>query len=197
MFRERIRHFQQSLALAGLVRLAGVAAVVALFGVGMCGFLGYFKFKSALEAADRSRMAVPAASVRAGIEAALALGLPLAGATEAPALLARERSADPEIVAIGVLDARGRVVFSTDGSGAGAPPAAAAVDIDELRMPLRNSFDLQLGEVVVRYAAASSRAALAAMRVRLALIVAAGWAGTAVLVAVGLALVGLRSAARQ
>ena len=79
MFLPRI---QQSLASRGIARLMGVAAVVALFGVGMCGFLGYFKFKSALDAATRSRMTVPAASVRAGVEAALALGVPLSGAGE-------------------------------------------------------------------------------------------------------------------
>ncbi|MGN6527576.1 MAG: hypothetical protein ACTHL8_14400 [Burkholderiaceae bacterium] len=199
MFRERIQHFQQSLALPGLVRLAGVAAAVALFGVGMCGFLGYFKFKSALEAADRSRMAVPAASVRAGVEAALALGLPLAGVGEAPALLARERSADPEIVAISILDTRGRAVFSTDAAPPGAvraAPATTATDPGELRMPLRNSFDLQLGEVVVRYVATSSREALARMRGRLVLIVAVGWLGTLLLVAASLAAVGLRAAPR-
>jgi hypothetical protein len=199
MFRHRIQHIQQSLALVGIVRLAGVAAAVALFGVGMCGFLGYFKFKSALEAADRARMAVPAASVRAGIEAALALGLPLAGASEAPALLARERAADPEIVAIQVLDARGGAVFAAGAARPGdSPPAAAAggADIGEIRMPLRNSFDLQLGEVVVCYAAASSREALARMRGRLVLIVVAGWAATTLLVAGGLAAAGLRAAPR-
>ena len=73
-----LRRIQQSLAFDGIVRLMGVAAIVALFGVGMCGFLGYFKFKSAVEAAARSRMAVPATSVRAGAEASLSLGVPLA-----------------------------------------------------------------------------------------------------------------------
>ena len=175
----------------------GVAAAVALFGVGMCGFLGYFKFRSALETATRSRMTVPAASVRAGIEAALALGVPLAGAVAAPALLARERSADAEIVEIDVVDVAGLALFSTDparaGTHLGEPPAGAG----EVRAPLRNSFDLQLGEVVVRYAAASSRAALGRMRERLVLIVVAGWAATTMLAAAGLALVARRAAPQE
>ncbi len=196
MFRARI---QLSPAFAGIVRLMGVAAAVALFGVGMCGFLGYFKFKSALETATRSRMTVPAASVRAGIEAALALGVPLAGAGATPALLARERSADAEIVEIDVVDASDRTLFSTDPARAGThlgDPLAHA-DAGEIRMPLRNSFDLQLGEVVVRYAAASSRAALAHMRERLVLIVLAGWASTTLLAAAGLALVARRAAPQE
>ena len=194
MFRARI---QQSLDFSGIVRLMGVAAAVALFGIGMCGFLGYFKFKSALETAARSRMTVPAASVRAGIEAALALGVPLAGASETPALLARERAADAEIVEIGVVDARGRAVFSTDPARTGARFDDAPADESEVRMPLRNSFDLQLGEVVVRYTLASSREALARMRDRLALVMAAGWALTTLLAAAGLAAVARRAAPRE
>ena len=179
------RRIQLSLALPGIVRLMGVAAVVALFGVGMCGFLGYFKFKSAVEAAARSRMSVPAASVRAGAQAALSLGVPLAGETRA--LLQRERSADPEIVEIAVVDTAGRTLLSSD-----AGHAATAPDVDEVRMPMRNSFDQPLGDVVVRYAGASSRDALARMRERLAAIVAAGWAATTLLAAAGIVLLARR-----
>lgn len=174
----------------------GVAAVVALFGIGMCGFLGYFKFKAAVESAARSRMAVPAASVREGIEAVLALGVPLAGASQTPALLARERSVDAEISEISVLDERGRVVFSTDRARVGLrrepPPPGEGV----VGMPLRNSFDLRLGDVEVRYAPASSLEALARMRGRLLEIAAAGWAATMLLAAAGLVVAERRSAPR-
>ena len=180
-----LRRIQQSLAFAGIVRLLGVAAVVALFGVGMCGFLGYFKFKSVVEAAARSRMSVPAASVRAGAQASLSLGVPLAGETRA--LLQRERSADPEIVEIAVVDTAGRTLLTTD---AGRAPGAP--DVDEVRMPMRNSFDQPLGDVVVRYAGASSRDALARMRERLAAIVAAGWVATTLLAAAGIVLAARR-----
>jgi hypothetical protein len=179
------RRIQLSLALPGIVRLMGVAAVVALFGVGMCGFLGYFKFKSAVEAAARSRMSVPATSVRAGAQASLSLGLPLAGETRA--LLQRERAADPEIVEIAVVDTAGHALLRSD-----AGRAAAAVDVDEVRLPMRNSFDQPLGEVVVRYAGASSRDALARMRERLVAIVAAGWAATTLLAAAGIVLAARR-----
>lgn len=187
MFRTRI---QQSVAFPSLLRLVGAAAVVALFGVGMCGFLGYFKFRSAVEAATRSRMMVPAASVRTAVEAALSLGVPLAGETRA--LLQRERSADAEIVEIAVVDASGRTMSSTDRARAGGPLGALPDAVDEVRMPLRNSFDQSLGQVVVRYAAASSRTALERMRERLLLIVAAGWASTTLLAAAGIALAARR-----
>jgi hypothetical protein len=182
MFLTRI---QQSLAFDGIVRLMGVAAIVALFGVGMCGFLGYFKFKSAVEAAARSRMGVPATSVRAGAEASLSLGVPLAA--EARALLQRERTADPEILEIAVVDAAGRTLLSTD------PVRPMPLgDVDEVRLPMRNSFDQPLGDVVVRYAAASSRDALARMRERLLLVVAVGWAATTLLAAAGIVLAARR-----
>ncbi len=181
---------------SGIARLVGVAAVVALFGIGMCGFLSYFKFKSALETAARSRMSVPAASVREGIEAVLALGVPLAGASETPALLARERLTDAAIAEISVLDTQGRALFSTDPAHVGAPPAAPREDEDVVAMALRNSFDLRLGDVRVRYSLASSLAALARMRERQWLIAAAAWASTIALAAAGLALVARREAAR-
>ena len=158
------------------MRHIGVAAIVALFGSAMCGFLGYFKFQSALDAATRSRMTVPATSVRAGAEAALAIGVPLAGQTRE--LLLRERAADPEIAEIAVLDPAGHTLVSTG--------TAAAPGLQELRMGLRSAFDQPLGDVVVRYAAASSRAALARMRERLVLIVAAGWAAATALAAAGI-----------
>jgi hypothetical protein len=192
MSRSRI---QLSLAFDGIVRQIGVAAVVALFGVGMCGFLGYFKFKSAVEAATRSRMTVPATSVRSGAQAALSLGVPLA--SETPALLRRERAADAEILEIAIVDDAERTLLSTDPARAGTPLGVPPDDMGEVRMPMRNSFDQPLGNVVVRYATASSRDALARMRERLLLIVAVGWAATTLLAAAGIALVAGRESPRQ
>jgi hypothetical protein len=182
----RVR-IQQSLAFDGIVRHIGVAAIVALFGSAMCGILGYFKFQSAVEAATRSRMTMPATSVRAGVEAALSIGIPLARETRE--LLLRERAVDPEIVEIAVVDRAGRPLLSTG--------AATTAFVDELRMSMRNAFDQPLGDVVVRYAAASSRAALARMRERLVLIVAAGWAATTLLAAAGIVLVARREPPQQ
>jgi hypothetical protein len=161
----------------------------------MCGFLGYFKFKSAVEAAARSRMTVPAASVRAGVEAALSLSVPLT--SEASALLQRERAADAEILEIDVVDAAGRTLVGTGAARAGEPLAGLSGRVDEVRMPLRNNFDQALGQVVVRYAAASSRDALARMRERLVVIVLAAWAATTLLAGAGIALVARRGSSQR
>jgi hypothetical protein len=177
----------QHFAFSGIARLLGVAAVVALLGIGMCGFLSYFKFKSALEAATRARMAVPAAAVREGVEAVLGLGVPLAAAAGTPALLARERGVDAEIAAISVLDAQGGVLFSTDAARVGAPLEPLPAGEGELRAVLRNSFDLRQGEVVVRHVQRSSQRALERLRERLLAICVAGWAATVLLAALGLA----------
>ena len=147
----------------------GATALVALFGIGMCAFLNYFKFRSALETAAASSMAVPASSVREGLESTLALGLPLSGASEAPALLAREKLADASIAEISVFDEHGRVLFSTDAARVGAQIEPAwfqqaqgvngrwqltLTDEAVLGLPVRNSFDLRLGQVAVRYSLA-------------------------------------------
>lgn len=185
-------------ASAALGRLFVVAVLVALFAVGMSAFLNYFKFKSAVESAARSRMAVPALAVREGVQASLALGLPLASAAGVADLLAREQHADQAIRLITVFDPRGRVIFSSDAGAVGTavPPAwltaaraspgneawhLAEPDAAVLGLSLRNSFDLTQGHVVVRYALADQQQALARMRAALLPIVAWGGAGTALL----------------
>ncbi|MBV8604095.1 MAG: MFS transporter [Pelomonas sp.] len=169
----------------------GVAALVALFGVVMAAFLSYFKFEAALEAALRSRMTVPAVAVREAVEATLALGVPLAGASETPALLEREGATDPEIDSIEVADAQGRRVFAAPVATTGLQPG----ELGAVRMPLRNSFDLRMGEVVVRYPLFSLSQRLAEMRMRLALIALVGWAVATLLAAAGLAWVARREGA--
>ncbi|HEY4083696.1 MAG TPA: hypothetical protein VGM81_23660 [Burkholderiaceae bacterium] len=182
----------------------GVTALVALFGIGMCAFLNYFKFRSALETAAASSMAVPASSVREGLEASLALGLPLNGANEAPALLAREKLADPAIAEISVFDEQGRILFSTEAGRVGAQLESnwlqraqsssgrwqlGLEDQAVLGLPLHNSFDLRLGEVAVRYSLASSERALGDMREQLLLVSLAGWGLTLMLAGAGVAMV--------
>jgi len=181
-------------ATAPLGRLFAVALLVALFGVGMSAFLNYFKFKSALESAARSRMAVPALAVREGVQASLALGLPLASAAAVPDLMARERQADSAIRLISVFDPAGHTVFGAD---AGSPVPAAwlaaaraaggdswhlsAPDTAVLGFALRNSFDVPQGHVAVRYTLTDQHQALARMRTSLQQIVLWGGAASALL----------------
>ncbi len=183
-------------AAAPLARLFAVAVLVVLFGVGMSAFLNYFKFQSAVESAARSRMAVPASAVREGVQASLALGLPLASAAAVPDLLARERQADAAIQAISIFDTAGRVRFSTDARAVGTTvPAtwlAAAGDAREVwhlvaagfavqGLRLRNSFDVPQGSVAVSYTTADQQQALQRMRAALLRIALVGGAGSALL----------------
>lgn len=154
-----------------LKQLLRVAALVALFGIGLAAVLNHFKFQSALEAAARTRMAVPVAAVRESVHASLLLGLPLSSAQAVPELLAREQQADTAISEIAVFESGGRVLFSSrrESVGHSAPEAwqkAARAGVGwhlhegqsaVLGVPLLNAFDLPQGQVAVRYALDTER----------------------------------------
>lgn len=175
----------QSAPTTSLPRLLAVAATVALFGVGMSVFLDYYKFKSAVQAATRSRMLVAAGAVGEALQQALALGVPLAAMAGAPDLLARERLTDPAITDIRVWDTAGQLLY--------AAPAASGRPLDEagqgvVELAIRNSFNVETGRVAVRYALAGEAAALAAMRREMAWIALWGYTDMVVLACLGLAL---------
>lgn len=175
----------QSAPIASLPRLLAVAATVALFGVGMSVFLDYYKFKSAVQAATRSRMLVAAGAVGDALQQALALGVPLAAMAGAPDLLARERLTDPAIADIRVFDSAGDMLYGTR--------AAAEQPLDEIghaavELPIRNSFNVEMGRVAVRYSLAGEDAALAAMRREMAWIALWGYTDMVVLACLGLGL---------
>jgi len=148
--------------------------LVAGLGIGLSVWFAQLKFQTTLEAAARSRMAVPLATARDALQASLSLGLPLASATAVPDLLRREKLADAAILELQVLDTAGQVLFT---SGTGRLAGADAVLSDTLRNP----FDLAMGEVRVHYRLASEQAALAALQARLWRIGIGAWAGTVVL----------------
>lgn len=179
-----------------------VAMVVALFGIGMTVFLNYFKFQSALESAVRSRLLLLAGNVDESVQRALAIGLPLAAIPALPELLARERAADPAIHSIGIFDATGRMLYSTDAKARGqrAPAAWRAAaqrsaaeswqladgESAVVGLGLRNSFDLEVGHVAIHYSRDGIAAALSGMRGELAAIALWGVLGTVVLAGVAL-----------
>jgi hypothetical protein len=175
----------QSAPIASLPRLLAVAATVALFGVGMSVFLDYYKFKSAVQAATRSRMLVAAGAVGDALQQALALGVPLAAVAGAPDLLARERLTDPAIADIRVFDATGQVLYATHGTGDQALEGSGHGMVE---LPIRNSFDVAVGRVAVRYSIAGDEAALRAMRRELGWIALWGYTDMVVLACLGLAL---------
>jgi len=142
-----------------------VAALVCTLGLALCGWLSLLKLERALEAAAHARMGVPAAALREGLQASLALGLPLESAAGVADLLAREQRADAAITALHVLDAQQRLLFSTEAARVGQP---WQVGVEPLRAELlRNAFELQVGQVLVVYGLAAERQALAALGTQL------------------------------
>lgn len=75
----------------------------------------------------RARTGFVIGTLKSGIEANVALGLPLADVAVAQDLIDRQRAADPSVVAIDVLGPDARTLFSTDRGVVGepAPPAWA------------------------------------------------------------------------
>lgn len=196
---------------ASLPRLLAVAAMVALFGIGMSVFLDFYKFKSAVQGAARSRMLVPAGAVSEGLQQALALGVPLTAVAGAPDLLARERLTDAAITEIRVLDAAGRILYSTDPAaiGGSANPSwraaagrasAAGWHLEEqgqavVGVPIRNSFNVEMGQVAVRYSLADQEQSLGHMRGEMGWIALWGYTDMLVLAALGLG-IALRAGTR-
>lgn len=182
-------------------RLVVLATLIALLGVGLCAWLNHFKFESALEAAARSRLSIPAGAVRSGLQSTLALGLPLASAAAVPELLARARHTDDAILEIVVFEPSGRVLFATDAQRIGTEVAPAWRDRArtdtapwQLREPgsavlglaLHNSFELTLGQVALVYALDREQQALTRMDAWLRGVAVGGWLATSALAGLGL-----------
>lgn len=127
----------------------------------------------------RARTAFVIGTLKSGIEANVALGLPLADVAVAQDMIDRQRAADPSVVAIDVLGPDARTVFSTDRGvvGEAAPPAWqdslavaggaawAADDAGQLVFgaPLDVGIGRPVGEVAVALSATEQQARGAAL----------------------------------
>lgn len=101
-----------------------IAAPVVLIGALALGLgvqLHLTRLDDTTRAIDESRLRFTLGELRTGFEARMALGLPLKGMLDAPALLERERRRDPAIVAISVVDSAGSILFHAGDPQAGAP----------------------------------------------------------------------------
>ncbi len=137
-----------------LRRLLAVALGVALLALAASGWLIELKLTAQLDAAARTRMAVPLLSVRDALQGPLAQGLPLASGAALDELLAREAGADAAIVSLAVLDGEGRPVAQVGGGGAD----------HALSQALSSAFGQRVGEVRVGYRLDAERAAVAQWR---------------------------------
>ncbi len=148
-------------------RLVGVAVVVCGFAVGMAGLLNYFKYRAASEHIVTDRLVVTGRSVENAIQGSLTVGMDFAGIGTMSAILDRERATDDLILGIDVFDMDGRMLYSTDRLRANRPVPAAwvaaakaagnadwrAEDGHEAAagIGLRNTFNLTIGYLALRY----------------------------------------------
>lgn len=150
-------------------RFIGVAVLVCLFATGMATFLNYYKYKSTFAQIVKSRLLVIGYGIENSVQTSLGLGMAFAELGTLPSLMEREKAADPLLTGIDVFDAAGKVLYSTDAARVGrpAPPAWIAAaggigakgkewqaqDTRELvaGIALKNSFNLTVGYLALRY----------------------------------------------
>lgn len=188
-------------------RFIVVGILVCVFAIGMATFLNYFKYQGTLKQIVQTRLLVVAGGIENSIQSALGVGMSFAEIPTLPALLARERGADPLISGIDVFDPGGRILYSTAAERVGTHvPAtwlamfrregagerewiAARLDEPVTGLAVRNNFDLTIGHVAVRYSRAGIEANLGAMARHLMLIAALAAVVSAIVVVSGLMLV--------
>lgn len=143
-----------------------MVAVVFTFAIGMVAFLNYSKFKSSLEDAVESRVLFVGHNISDSLEQTLAIGSSISAAQPIKGLIELEKQNDSIILTIDVADDEGDILFSTDAQRVGTKiPKPSATDFEEngswrlaepkwvaMGIPVRNTFDLQVGTVVMRYA---------------------------------------------
>lgn len=165
-------------------RLMAVALAVCAFAIGMAGLLNYFKYSATVSRIIEQRLTYTGKSIENSIRSSLSLGLQFADLATLPELLQRERASDDLITGIDVLDAQGRLLYSTDPTRATqAAPAAwlaaarkapdrdwtvhAGVD-SAVGVALQNTFGLTIGHVALRYSDARVQQAAKAVARELA-----------------------------
>lgn len=149
------------------VRFIMVALVVSFFAVGMSAFLNYFKYKSTIGGIVKSRVLVIGRGIENSVQASLQLGMQFTELGTLTQLLQRERSADRVIRGIDVFDSSGQVIYSSDRNRVGQKVpeswisaaerskttewAAEAADDYVAGISVKNSFDLTVGFLALRY----------------------------------------------
>ncbi|ARJ64374.1 hypothetical protein WV31_01025 [Magnetospirillum sp. ME-1] len=152
-------------SLARKVSLALVSILTATLLV--TAFFAYYKFESVYSAQVQSRYSFVVFTIKKRVEDSLNLGFALRQLRQVQEIIEREKSRDPQILAVEVYDYRGEVLFDTDRGAIGtrvSEPLAEAirsgmqqsfsvVDEDNLivGLPLVNNLGKVEGGVVLRY----------------------------------------------
>jgi hypothetical protein len=187
-----------------LRRLLPLAVLILGFAIGMASLLNSFKFESTLERLQRSRLAAVSSDVADAARSSIAFGLALDQMPALAELVHRLQHADPLILGIDVFGEDGVVIYSSDAQRRGsAVPAgwllaarrpggrdffARESSYFAVVSPIRNSFDVVLGAVAVRYDRKPLDGSVAKMQKRLL-----WYAGVAFALSVLLAFVALTS----
>lgn len=187
------------------VRFIMVALVVSFFAVGMAAFLNYFKYKSTIGAIVKSRVLVIGRGIENSVQASLQLGMQFTELGTLTQQLQRERSSDRVIRGIDVFDSSGQVIYSSDRNRVGQKVpeawlgaaerskntewAAEATDDYVAGISLKNSFDLTVGYLAMRYSREDVERATALAGREILLAAIAAFLGIAVLAPLALIVV--------
>ena len=150
------------------VRFILVALVVSFFAVGMSAFLNYFKYKSTISGIVKSRVLLVGRGIENSVQASLQVGMQFNEIGTLPEVLKRELASDPLLRGIDVFDSQGVIVYSSDRPRVGQKVpdswlqtaerskatewSAEAAEDYVAGISVKNSFDLTVGFLALRYA---------------------------------------------
>jgi hypothetical protein len=187
------------------VRFILVALVVSFFAVGMSAFLNYFKYKSTIGNIVKSRVLVVGRGIEGSIQASLQLGLQFTELSALTQVMQSEKSSDRLVRGIDVFDASGQVLYSTDRGRVGTKVpeswnlaaerskttewTAEATDDFVAGISLKNSFDLTVGFLALRYSRDEVERAATSARREILLTAFAAFLGIAIVAPLALVVV--------
>lgn len=152
------------------IRFILVALAVGFFAIGMSAFLNYFKYKSTFGGIVKERVLLVGRGIENAVQSSLSVGMQFSELAMLPPLMQRELAADVLITGMDVFDASGQVIYSTDAARvkrdvpASWTEAARRAKSTEWSaedggeavagISIKNSFDLTVGYLGLRYSSA-------------------------------------------
>jgi hypothetical protein len=123
---------------------------VVLAAVALGAYLNYGSIRQSYLDMVGARLETVARRIGSDAEAALSIGIPLAGQATLPRLLQRERDADSILMSIDVTDTSGAVLYSSDPDRVGTTEIADPEVSEDRTADITNAFETSAGTVVVR-----------------------------------------------
>lgn len=135
-------------------RLAFVLMValtpVVLAAVALGAYLNYGSIRQSYLDMVGARLETVARRIGSDAEAALSIGIPLAGQATLPRILQREREADSILLSIDVTDVSGAILHSSDPERVGKTEVVDLDTSEDRSADIQNAFETSAGTVVVR-----------------------------------------------